>query len=574
VETKRDGAPLLALDVGGTFTRAVLLGGGGELLARFSRRTATLHPEPGAVEHDPEEVWGCVRGVIGEALDWLASHRPAAEAGRPAQGQVNQAQPAPAQQPAQGRPAQGQAAQGQQAAQAQPAPAQQPAQGQPAPAALGLCVQRATFCLWRREDGALLTNLISWADVRAAEEARRMNRTPHWILLRALAGLASRITGSAFLTATSQLRFVTDHIFPRLLYLFRRRPELLDAARRGEIAFGTLDTFLLHRLTGGEIHATDASNAAATSMYNPFTLKWNRLFCRFFHVPMSILPGVRDTAADYGRTAAELFGGAEIPIRAVAGDQMAALFGHACFRRGEVKVSQGSGSFVDINVGGKGVCSRRGLFPLVAWRIDGRATYMLEGSVATAGKLIDWLGEGIGLSDTPAVLNDYAAQCEDTDGVIFVPTPAGIRFPYFNPRAKGTILGLSLTTHKRHVARAVLEGIAHRIVDILEGIRADTGIPVVRVKVDGGVSQSDILLQMIADFSGYEVERSSEVEMSARGTGLLAGLGAGIWSSTEELRELTGEYTRFEPRSNAEERRRAARRWHRAVKAVLKVYGN
>jgi glycerol kinase len=251
---------------------------------------------------------------------------------------------------------------------------------------------------------------------------------------------------------------------------------------------------------------------------------------------------------------------------------MAALFAHACFDRGEVKVSQGSGSFVDINVGPKGVCSRRGLFPLVAWRVGGRATYMLEGSVATAGKLIDWLGEGLGLSDTPKVLNDYATQCEDTEGVIFVPTPAGIRFPYFNPRAKGTILGLSLTTHKRHVARAVLEGIAHRIVDILEGIRADTGIPILRVKVDGGVSQSDILLQLIADFSGYEVERSQEVEMSARGAGLLAGLGAGIWSSREELRALGSEYTRFVPQMDPEERRRRTRRWHRAVRAVLKVY--
>lgn len=508
---------ILALDVGGTFTRAALLDGSGKVVERISRETRTLRPEEGAVEHDPEEIWASVRAVLAEAQQVLAD--------RGAQ-----------------------------------------------PAALGLCVQRATFCLWRRSDGALLTNFISWADVRAAGEAGRMNRNPLWLLLRAAAALLSRITGSSFMTATSQLRFVTDHIFPRLLYLFRRRPELRAAAQRGEIAFGTLDSFLLYRLTGGAEHATDASNAAATSMYNPFTLKWNRLFCRFFRVPMSILPEVRDTADDFGLTEPGLFGGTQVPIRAVAGDQMAALFGHACFNRGEVKVSQGSGSFVDINVGGKGLCSRRGLFPLVAWRVRGETTYMLEGSVATAGKLIDWLGEGLGLSDTPMVLNEYAAQCEDSAGVVFVPTPAGIRFPYFNPRAKGTIIGLSLTTHRRHVARAVLEGIAHRIVDILEGIRADTGIPIVRVKVDGGVSQSDILLQMIADLSGYDVERSAEVEMSARGAGLLAGLGAGFWGSLEELRALNGGYTRFTPRMDAEERRRRARHWHRTVKAVLKVY--
>ena len=518
MKTQEERKYILALDVGGTFTRAVLLDEVGRIAGRFSRKTAGLHPEEGAVEHRPEEIWGSLREVIDEARGKLAE------------------------------------------------------EGHAAPAAIGLCVQRATFCLWRRRDGKLLTNFISWADVRAAGEARRMNRNPLWILLRGAAVLVSRITGLPFFTATSQLRFVTDHIFPRLLYLFRRRPELLSSAKRGEVAFGTIDTYLLFRMTGGAVHATDASNAAATSMYNPFTLKWNRLFCRLFGVPMSILPEVRDTADEYGSTVPELFGGVPIPIRGVAGDQMAALFAHACFQRGEVKISQGSGSFVDINVGGRGVCSRRGLFPLVAWRIGGETTYMLEGSVATAGKLIDWLGEGLGLSDTPKVLNEYAAQCEDTAGVIFVPTPAGIRYPYFNPRAKGTILGLSLTTHKRHVARAVLEGIAHRIVDILEGIRTDTGIPILRVKVDGGVSQSDILLQLIADFSGYEVERSQEVEMSARGAGLLAGLGSGMWSSMEELRGLGSEYRRFVPRMEPEERRRRSHRWHKAVKSVLKVY--
>lgn len=507
----------MAVDVGGTVTRAVLLNAAGRVIDRTNVASTLISTEEGMMEHDPEELWQSVLNVLFQLI----------KRNRLEAGQIS---------------------------------------------ALGISVQRGTFCLWDKKSGVPCTNFISWSDIRAAEQAFKMNRNPFWKLLQIGAGLLSRVTGSTFFMAASQLKFVTDHILPRLLWVFDGNPELYRRAKAGEVLFGTIDTFLLHRLSDGRLHATDASNAAATSLYNPFDLKWNRMFCTIFSVPMNILPAVTDTAGDFGMIEYPELKGYSIPIRAVVGDQMSALFGHCCFTPGEVKISQGSGSFVDVNVGARGKGSRRGLFPLVAWKLSGKATYMLEGSVATAGRLIDWLGHGIGLSDTPKVLNDFAAQTEDTNGVVFVPTPAGIRFPYFNPKARGTIFGLSLSTHRRHVARAVLEGIAHRIVDILEGITKDTHQRIVRVKVDGGVSQSDILLQLISDLSGYEVERAPEVDMTAVGAGFLAGLAAGVWSSFDELRGLGEPYRIFTPQITLREREERSKRWHKAVRTVVKMY--
>lgn len=508
---------ILAVDVGGTVTRALLVDKGGGVIARTSAHTHTISPEGGATEHSPEEIYQAVRAVM---LDLLAS----------------------------------------------------PVLREREVAALGLSVQRGTFCLWDRETGEAFTNFISWSDVRAAAQAIQMNRNVIWKIVQLGAGLLSRITGSTFLMAASQLKFVTDHVITRLLWIFSRHPEYRSMAKDGTLLFGTLDTYLVYRLTEGIVHATDASNAAASSLYNPFDLKWNGLFQRIFKIPREMLPEVRDTAGDFGMTSPNELGGHALPIRAVVGDQMAALFGHCCFAPGEVKISQGSGSFVDVNVGAKGKGSRRGLFPLIAWQIEGKATYMLEGSVATAGRLIDWLGQGIGLSDTPKVLNEFASQTEDTNGVVFVPTPAGVRFPYFNPNAKGTIFGLSLSTHRRHVARAVLEGIAHRIVDILEGIRKDTRQEIVRIKVDGGVSQSDILLQILADLSGFEVERAPEVDMTAVGAAYLAGLYIGYWESLDELRSLSRNYRTFHPSISEKERKLRHSRWRKAIRTVVRMY--
>lgn len=506
---------IIAVDAGGSSIRAFLFNVQGRIIGREQVKTEIIAPEPGAIEHDPDEQWKqfliAVNNLLGNSNVKFSEI-----------------------------------------------------------ASLGISVQRGTFTLWDKK-GDTCCNFISWSDIRAAETTVAMNRNIKWKFVKLGAAIVSFFTRDTMLTATGMLKFVTDHSLSRLIWLFNSRPDVYEKAKKGELMFGTLDTWFVYKLTGGKVHATDTSNAASTSLYNHFDLKWNSIFCNLFKIPMGILPDVRETVDDFGVTAPELFDGAAIPIGAIVGDQMASLFGHRCFGKGDVKISQGSGSFVDINMGYKPKLSRRGLFPLVAWRIKGKTTYMLEGSMATAGRLIDWLGHGIGLSDTPKVLNDLAAECDDSEGVVFVPIPSGIRFPHFKPTARGTVFGLSLDTHRRHVARAVLQGIAMRLVDILNGIKKDTGIKVTTIKTDGGVSRSDILLQCISDLSDHLVTRSREHEVAAAGAAYLAGMSAGIWKSFDEIARLEKGYDLFEPRMCNEDRDKIKKRWKTALKAALSV---
>ena len=504
---------IVSVDAGGSSIRALLFDSCGVIKGRAQVPVKIISPEPGAIEHDPEEIWRQFYSVINKLLtDCRVSSYEIAS--------------------------------------------------------IGISVQRATFTLWDK-NGNTCCNFISWSDVRAAETIAGMNKNLKWKFVRLGAAIVSFFTRDTMLTAIGMLKFVTDHAISRLNWLFVTRPDIYTKAKNGELLFGTLDTWFVYKLTNGRVHATDTSNAASTSLYNHFDLKWNSIFCNLFKIPMDILPEVKETKDDFGVTAKELFDGAEIPIGAVVGDQMASLFGHCCFEKGDVKISQGSGSFVDINMGYKPKLSRRGLFPLVAWRIDGKTTYMLEGSVATAGRLIDWLGQGIGLSDTPKVLNELAAECNDSEGVVFVPTPSGIRFPFFKPTAKASIFGLSLTTHRSHVARAVLQGISMRLVDILDGIEKDTGIKVTGIKTDGGVSRSDLLLQCIADLSNYAVERSEEHEIAATGAAYIAGMSVGIWNNFEEIVKLNREYNFFRPKMDSAKRIKVKKRWEKALRASL-----
>lgn len=506
---------IIAVDAGSSSIRALLFNSLGQIIGREQTPTNVLSPESGAVEYDPEELWQQFLTAVNTLLENC---------------NIDPSEIA----------------------------------------SIGISVQRSTFTLWDRS-GKTCCNFISWSDIRAAEITADINKNMMWRLVKLGASVVSTFTRGAILTATGMLKFITDHALPRLLWLFKKYPDVYEKAKNGELLFGTLDTWFVYRLTGGRVHATDTSNAASTSLYNHFDLKWNSIFCNLFKIPMCIFPDVKETVDDFGVTSSELFKGAAIPIGSVVGDQMSSLFGHCCFKKGDVKISQGSGSFVDVNMGFKPGLSRRGLFPLVAWRIDGKTTYMLEGSMATAGRLIDWLGQGIGLSDTPKALNELAAECEDSEGVVFVPTPSGIRFPHFKPTARGTVFGLSLDTHKRHVARAVLQGIAMRLVDILNGIKKDTGIRVTTIKTDGGVSRSDLLLQCIANLSDHTVARSREHEVAATGAAYLAGMSAGIWKNFDEIAKLEKFYDFFEPKIDPDKRDEIIKRWDRALKAALSV---
>jgi glycerol kinase len=506
---------IISLDAGGSSIRALLVDNKGLIIAREQVKTEIISPAPGAIEHDPEELWEQLIIVVNRLL--------------------KNCDVSPFE-----------------------------------IASIGISVQRAIFTLWDKS-GKVCCNFISWSDIRAADTTRAMNKNIKWKFVKLGAAIVSRFTGSTMLTAIGMLDFVTDHALSRLNWLFEKRSDVYERAINGDLMFGTLDTWFVYKLTGGKVHATDTSNAASTSLYNHFDNKWNSIFCNLFKIPMGILPEVKETKDNFGNTSKDIFDGAEIPIGALVGDQMASLFGHCCFNKGDVKISQGSGSFVDINMGYKPKLSRRGLFPLVAWRLDGKTTYMLEGHLATAGRLIDWLGHGLGLSDTPKILNELAAECDDSEGVVFVPTPSGIRFPYFMPTARGTIFGLSLSTHKRHVARAVLQGITMRLIDILDGIKKDTRVKISSIKTDGGVSQSDLLLQCIADLSNHLVQRSMEHEIAAMGAAYIAGMSVGIWKSFDEIVKIERKYDVFKPCIMEEKRKKIKKRWERALKAALSV---
>lgn len=506
---------ILSIDSGGSLLRAMLFDHLGNIVDRHEEKTPWMSPIPGAQEHDPDSLWETLLKTVTKLIK--KSRIKAEEI-----------------------------------------------------AALGISNQRASFLLWDKKTGKPISNLISWADVRSANTCDEMNRNPKWRTLKGLAAIVAKISNNPMMKATNMLRFTTDHTTTRLKWFLDTNPGLRARCRNGEILFGTLDTWFIYKLTKGKKHITDLSNVASTGLFNPFQLKWNSVLCNLFNLPSEIFPEVIDTNGNFGFTDIKFFG-TEIPIRCAMGDQMAALFGHCCFAAGDVKISQGSGSFVDLNVGSKAKISKRGLFPLIAWSIDGVPTFMLEGYVATAGTLIDWLGSGIGLSSNPKELNLLASLCTDTEGVIVIPSASGIRYPFFNPRTRASILGLSLSTKKHHVSRAVLEGIAFRLIDIISGMEKDTFTKIKSLKTDGGVSNSDILLQSLANYSNIAVARSPEKDMSATGVAYMAGLACGFWESFDDLYRLQQNYQLFEPQISSVQRRKKLKAWNEAIHAIIKI---
>ncbi|MHA1973063.1 MAG: glycerol kinase 5 [Candidatus Hodarchaeales archaeon] len=507
---------ILAIDAGSTGIRSVLINKEGRIIHYEYEPIKSIKTEQGCIEYDPEDLWHKMLFVVRRLFE---------KSGVKA-GQV---------------------------------------------LALGITNQRGCFTLWDKNSGKALTNFISWADVRASNTCDQMNRSKVWRLLKRVSWLLGRVTGNQMFQTTSLLDFTTDHVTVRLKWVLESNPDLKEKSKKGEVLFGTIDTWFIYKLTHGKVHATDYSNAA-TGLLNPFHLVWNRPLLKLFNIPTKMLPELKETSDDYGKVDPSIFG-FEIPIKAAVGDQQSALFAQCCFEPGDVKVSQGSGAFVDMNVGFKAKLSRRGLFPLVAWVINGQPSYLLEGYVATAGTLIDWLGQGLGLSDTPKALNDFASQCDSSKGVIFVPTPSGIRFPYFNPNTKASIFGLSLTTHRKHVARAVFEGIALRIVDILIALEKDTKIPIRSIKTDGGVSRSDIMLQILSDLANLTVKRAPETDMTATGAAYLAGLAIGFWRDRSELQMLYDKMkpTIFEPKMDGTIRKAKIQQWEKALQSVLSI---
>ena len=339
-------------------------------------------------------------------------------------------------------------------------------------------------------------------------------------------------------------------------------------AEAGELCFGTVETYIIWRLTGGKVHVTDYSNASRTMLFNIHTLQWDKEILEKLDIPAVMLPAVTESSKVYGETLPELFG-APVPIAGAAGDQQAALFGQTCFRQGEAKNTYGTGCFLLMNTGIKPITSKNGLLTTIAWGVDGRVNYALEGSVFVAGAAVQWLRDELGLIKDAAESEVLAKQVEDTNGCYFVPAFTGLGTPYWDQYARGAIVGLTRGCDKKHIARAALESIAYQNADLLRAMEADSGIPITALQVDGGASANDFLMQFQADITGIPVDRPQCIESTALGAAYLAGLAVGFWKDLNEVKKNRTVDEVFKPKMTDQTREKLLAGWDKAIHATL-----
>jgi glycerol kinase len=352
----------------------------------------------------------------------------------------------------------------------------------------------------------------------------------------------------------------------KIKWVFENVKGVRERAKRGEILFGTVDTWLIWNLTRGRVHITDYSNASRTMLFNIKELRWDKRILERMDIPENILPKVRYSSEIYGETDPEIFGGVSIPVSGVAGDQQAALFGQGCFREGMVKNTYGTGCFMLMNTGEKIVRSNNRLLTTIAWGLDGKVNYALEGSVFIAGASIQWLRDEVKLLYDASDSEFFAKKVDDTGGVYVVPAFAGLGAPYWDMHARGIITGISRGTNIYHIVRATLESIAYQTRDILEAMRDDSGIPIKILKVDGGASKNNFLMQFQSDILNVETVRPNVVETTALGAAYLAGLAVGFWKSRDELSNIWKVDSMFEPKMKTENREALYKGWKSAVK--------
>ena len=424
-------------------------------------------------------------------------------------------------------------------------------------AAIGITNQRETTLLWDRATGQPLYNAIVWQDRRTAERCAELRAAGH-------AELVQRRTG-----------LLLDPYFSgtKLAWLLDRIPDARARARRGELAFGTVDSWLIWNLTGGRVHATDATNAARTMLFDIGANAWDAELCALLDIPMQLLPEVKDCAADFGMTRADLFG-REIPILGVAGDQQAATVGQACFAPGMMKATYGTGCFALLNTGADRVPSSHRLLSTIAYRLDGRTTYALEGSIFIAGAVVQWLRDGLKLIRTAPETQPLAEAADPLQEVVMVPAFTGLGAPYWRPDCRGAVFGLTRNSGPAEFARAALESVGYQTRDLLEAMHADWGAREAGVlRVDGGMAASDWTMQFLADILGAPVDRPKVTETTALGAAYLAGLRAGICAPPEAFGRGWALERRFTPHMAPALRAQKYARWQRAVEATMAAAG-
>lgn len=427
--------------------------------------------------------------------------------------------------------------------------------------AIGITNQRETTLLWDKSSGQPLARAIVWQDRRTTEQCRALARAGHQPRVQELSGLVL----DPYFSAT------------KVAWLLDNVSGARAKAEKGEVCFGTVDSYLVWRLCGGGpagVHLTDATNASRTSLMDLSSIAWSPELCELFRVPPAVLPQIRPSAGIFGHTRNFDPVADGTPIAGVAGDQHAALFGQGCFEPGDVKCTYGTGAFALVNAGQQRPRSSHGLLATLAWQLGSEVTYALEGSCFVAGAAVQWLRDGLGVIATSAEVESLAASVPSSDGVAFVPALSGLGAPHWDPDARGTISGITRGTTRAHLARATLEGIAHQVDDLLRAMGQDLGKQFGRLRVDGGAAANNLLLQLQADLSGVAVQRPSDLESTARGAAMLAGLGVGVFATPHQATEMIRISAQFDVKIDESSRVRARARWADLVaRARMKVEG-
>lgn len=484
---------ILALDQGTTSSRAILFNHEGEIVTNSQKTFEQIFPQPGWVEHDPNEIWSSQIGVAAEAI---------AKSGITGEDI----------------------------------------------AAIGITNQRETTIVWDRVTSEPIYNAIVWQDRRTAKYCDELKTQGHTKMIQEKTGLLL----DAYFSGT-KVKWLLDNV-----------PGAREKAEQGQLCFGTVDTWLIWKLTRGAMFVTDVSNASRTLLLNIHTLEWDTELLELFNIPKAMLPEVKQSSEVYGVTCSTLFA-TKIPIAGVAGDQQAALFGQLCTEPGMVKNTYGTGCFMLMNTGDKPVYSKNNLLTTIAWKINGQTTYALEGSVFAGGAAVQWLRDGLEIIETTQEVETLASSVPDNGGVYFVPALTGLGAPHWDPYARGAIVGLTRGTTRAHIARATLEGIAYQVNDLVKAMEADFGKQGTELRVDGGAVNNNLLIQFQSDIFNRNVIRPKTLETTALGAAYLAGLAVGYWKNIAELQDQWSIDRTFSPQINQEETTKLIHNWNRAL---------
>jgi len=484
---------VISIDQGTTGSTVLVLDEQLQVRGRGYKEFRQIYPQPGWVEHDPEDIWASVLDALGQALKGIVSS---------------------------------------------------------SIAAIGITNQRETSVIWDRKTGKAAHNAIVWQDRRTADRCAELKASGKEARVKQLTGL----TLDPYFSGT------------KVSWMLHNVNGMAAAARSGDLAFGTIDSFLLWRLTGGATHATDVTNASRTLLFDIKELAWSDELLEMLGVPHALLPSVVPSSAEIGVTKGIPGIPDGVPITGIAGDQQSALFGQACFAPGDAKCTYGTGAFILMNTGDWPVQSKSGLLTTVAWKLStGELRYALEGSAFIAGAAVQWLRDGLGIITKASEIEELARSVPESGGVVVVPAFAGLGAPHWRPEARAVITGLTRGTTKAHLARATLEGIALQNVDILRAMERDAGRQLTTLKVDGGAAANDLLMQFQSDVLGVEIARPELVETTALGAAFLAGLGAGVWKDQDAIKKTWREQRRFKPTTDRGWVNEHLARWDAAV---------